>query len=216
MRTLVLLLVIITVLIIPIWSGTAASITPADFDPGATLIDFDSVSGYLDGSEFGAGLRLRSGPGVEPAENAVPADFVKIETEFPHAMASPPNKISGAQLVDGSIIGCKFCAIVIEFDQLQYQVGFWVTDPDNGQFAEFYGPGGLIAVETVAGANSDFPFFIGYEDAGGISRVEVHSVTWLGLGIDNLTFSAIPEPSTGLLLGLGLAALATRRRHIPR
>ena len=36
--------------------------------------------------------------------------------------------------------------------------------------------------------------------------------TWV-LPADNVTFNVVPEPSAALLLGLGLAGLAARRRH---
>lgn len=51
------------------------------------------------------------------------------------------------------------------------------------------------------------PVFFGFQDAGGIGRVTFmnQSQSWSPI-IDNLAFSAIPEPSVVVLLGLGLAA----------
>jgi hypothetical protein len=194
-------------------TAAAASISPADFDIDAQLIDFDSVSGVLSGAEFDPGLTLRSGPAVEPEAEKVPANFVITETEFPGAMASPPNKIIGAQ-VTGE--GCKFCSIIIEFDSPRAQVGLWVADPDFGQYADFIGRSGLLGTLSVTTHDSGSPFFIGFEDAGGITRVEIHSVAWLGLGIDNLMFSraAVPEPSSAVLLVIGLVGVAARRSAI--
>lgn len=186
----------------------------SDFDPGSTTINFDAVSGFLDGSEFGPGIHLRSGTGVAPAEDAIPADYVTTNTEFPSAMSSPPHNIRGAaEALDGSLLECKFCSIIVEFDVPRAQVGLWVTDPDNGQVAAFFGPAGSLAALTLTSANSGTAAFLGYEASGGISRVEVRTIPWLGVGIDDLTFSQpIPEPSTALLLGLGVLALALIRR----
>jgi hypothetical protein len=196
-------------------TASATSISPAGFAADAQLIDFDSVSGALTGAEFGVGLTLRSGPAVEPDADKVPANFVVTETEFPGAMASPPNKITGAQ-VTGE--GCKFCSIIIGFDTPRAQVGFWVADPDFGQYAEFIGPSGLLDTLSVTTHDSGSPFFIGFEDPAGIIRVEIHSVTWLGLGIDDLMFSSttVPEASSAVLLAVGLVgAIVSLRARCP-
>lgn len=194
-------------------SALATSIGPAEFGPDTMTIDFDSVSGVLTGAEFGTGLTLRSGPAVPPEAEKVPANAVKTDTEFPGAMASPPNKITGAQLVDGGIVGCKFCGIVVEFDAPRAQVGFWVADPDFGQYADFFGPSGSLGTLSVTSHDSGTPFFMGFEEQAGIIRVEIHSVPGVGLGIDNLMFSnvAVPGPASFALLAGGLLAVAAGR-----
>jgi len=191
-------------------TALAGSIGPAQLGPDTVTITFDSISGTLTGAEFNAGLTLRSGPAVSPEAEKVPANVVTTDTEFPGAMASPPNKITGAQQVDGGIVGCKFCGIIVEFDAPRAQVGFWVADPDFGQYADFFGVSGLLGTLSVTSHNSGAPFFIGFEEAAGISRVEIHSVPGVGLGIDNLMFSSVPvpEPSTFALFTSGLLGLA--------
>jgi len=58
--------------------------------------------------------------------------------------------------------------------------------------------------------------FLGLERSEGIARVVVSGVDF---GIDGLTFETapvvVPEPASGLLLGLGVAALAVRARRAP-
>ena len=55
--------------------------------------------------------------------------------------------------------------------------------------------------------------FLGWQNAGGITRVVVSSPTygWSPI-IDDHTYGVIPEPTTPSLLALGLLALVHRRR----
>lgn len=47
---------------------------------------------------------------------------------------------------------------------------------------------------------------------GNISRVSITPNQPAGVGLDTLTFQPVPSPATGLLLGLGLAAMSGQRR----
>ncbi len=57
------------------------------------------------------------------------------------------------------------------------------------------------------------PVFFGYQDPGGIGKVEIQGASrgWSPM-IDNVTFAPVPEPSAMALAALGLVALARRSR----
>lgn len=79
---------------------------------------------------------------------------------------------------------------------------------------------GTTVLYTATGlALGGTPIFFGYQNTGGIGRVTFTAAgsSWSPI-LDNLTFSAIPEPSvTALMLaGLGVITLAWRRRRVPR
>jgi hypothetical protein len=75
---------------------------------------------------------------------------------------------------------------------------------------------GATLVDTVAmtlgGSSGEF-VFMGYQNAGGITHVIFDSPTysWSPI-IDDHTYGAVPEPTTIIALGAGLAALLARRR----
>jgi len=198
----------------------AGAINIEDINPGSSLLNFDAFpNGTFLSIEF-AGVLLSSGD-TPSLSNSSP--FVATEsaagaqqTGSQFGTISKPNKIVGAigSSLD-SVVKCQPCAVVVTFmDPLPTQVGFWVSDPDFGQFAEFSGPIGLLSTLSVTSHDSGTPFFIGFEDANGISQVAMHSVQSFGVGIDDLQFGTpIPEPSTALLVACGLVGLAVRRRR---
>jgi hypothetical protein len=116
------------------------------------------------------------------------------------------------------LIKRQSCAVIVTFlGPLPAQAGFWVADPDFGQYAEFFGPSGLIATLSVTSTDSGTPFFMGFEDLAGISEVVLHSTAQFGVGLDNLQFgSPVPEPSSAALLSFGVASLALRGRFSTR
>lgn len=202
-------------------AGLAASIGPGDFAPGSTLLTFDEfANGTFLSNDFAAqGVVLGSGPTPDGLNGGgTPAPFVATENG-PVANASAPNKIVGTinHPLQG-LIKCQSCAVVVTFlGPLPTQAGFWVSDPDFGQYAEFFGPSGLIATLSVTGTDSDTPFFMGFEDLAGISEVVLHSTAQFGVGLDNLQFgSPVPEPSSAALLFFGVASLALRGRFSTR
>lgn len=64
----------------------------------------------------------------------------------------------------------------------------------------------LITTQSVNGG------FFGWDDLGGIVRVVVSADADGYIMIDNHGYGAVPEPTTMAVLGLGVAAMARRRR----
>jgi hypothetical protein len=218
MANVVLATLVGAVLLLAPVAGFAVPIGPGDFAPGSTLLMFDQfANGTFLSNDFAAqGVVLGSGPTPDGLNGGgTPAPFVATENEFPLATASAPNKIVGTinHPLQG-LIKCQSCAVVVTFlGPLPTQAGFWVADPDFGQFAEFFGPSGLIATLSVTSTNSGAPFFMGFEDLSGISEIVLHSTAQFGVGLDNLQFGApVPEPSTAALVLFGVASLALRGR----
>ncbi len=200
-------------------TALAGPIGPLDFAPGSTVLGFDEFAHETFLSTEFAALGVifgsESHDGLSPP--LVGAPFVRVSVAVPTTSTSSlPNKIVGT-VVDpnGNLFWCDPCSIVVSFlDPLPTQVGFFVTDPDVGQSARFFGASGLVGTLSVTGgSNSNYPFFFGLEDSGGISRVVLKTVPCCGVGMDDLRFGApVPEPGTGSLILGGLAILVLRRR----
>jgi hypothetical protein len=82
-----------------------------------------------------------------------------------------------------------------------------------------FGADGTTTIFTAANfALSGTPIFFGYADTNGILRVTLSNSgsPWSPI-IDNLTFAAIPEPTTWMLLATGLSAVAiSAKRRVGR
>lgn len=195
-------------------------IGPGDFGSGSTVLTFDEFSNgtFLSGEFAPQGVTLGSGPTPDGLNGGgTPAPFVATENEFPSATASPPNKVIGTiNHPTQGLIKCQSCAVVVTFlSPLPTQAGFWIADPDLGQFAEFFGPSGLVDSLGVTTADSSSPFFVGVEDLGGITEIVLHSTAQLGVGLDNLQFgSPVPEPSSAALVMAGIALVVFSGRRI--
>lgn len=95
------------------------------------------------------------------------------------------------------------------FDRLEVLISTTGTAPADFSLTGSYGAStdeGWVTPSFGTALSAPTPAYVAF-------RYVIADVTSAGnyLGIDNLVITAVPEPTTGLLLGLGLAALATRK-----
>jgi hypothetical protein len=71
----------------------------------------------------------------------------------------------------------------------------------------------LATVSGIALSDPSSPVFFGYQDAGGIGKVQIQGVSrgWSPL-IDNVTFAPVPEPSVLALAGVALGVFFMKSR----
>jgi hypothetical protein len=143
-------------------------------------------------------------------------------TVYPMAVFSPPSFVVGAgQETTVDVEGVT--DLNIDFDDYSLTITLqttlssptWLSESFNGLIFDSVDPLGITAA-TVDGSTT----MAGFDD----SRVSFNAnqilIDWGGLGyVDgtqvkvNFTIPAnVPEPGTAVLLGLGLVAIATRRR----
>jgi hypothetical protein len=201
----------------------------------ATLLTFDELphasplsTEYSSlGVVFSSTAPIGASVSSDPADSLLPgeavAPFVFAIVAVPSTSTpSFPNKVIAAKFdAGGSLIQCERCGIRISFlDPIPTEVGFFITDPDGGQSAHFFGTGGPLGSVAIAPASSALPEFVTFSHLGGISEVVLVSAPSVGIGIDSLEFSAaVPEPASGAALGVvvaGCAALHRLRRPTSR
>jgi hypothetical protein len=120
--------------------------------------------------------------------------------------------IGGADLTEGSTLNA--IGIEIVFDDLPADLIVNVTDgsSNTGQ-STLATAGGIFAPQEVAIPFASFSGSVDFTDVESISLVvsPLFPATDVQLGFIE---STVPEPSTGLLLGLGMAVLGSRRRKL--
>jgi hypothetical protein len=189
-------------------------------------LGFDGVylPGYGGSYTFASGVTL-----IGPNVDVFPGDA------FVHDFSSgspPPNNWGANGVVDGPedvLVGNAYLAVFeagtneaaidLRFSSPQARVGAFVTgDAGTSITLEVYGVGDVL-LETVT--TSAVPLgqwidnFLGIERTEGIVRIVFrgHDFGIDGLLFDDTVIQAVPEPRSGLLVGLGLALLAAGRRR---
>ena len=218
----------------------AVAITPSDFQtysiesfehltPGPGVgqqLGFDGVylPGYGGSYTFASGVTL-----IGPNVDVFPGDA------FVHDFSSgspPPNDWGANGKVDGPEdvfngdaylavfeAGTNEAAIDLRFASPQARVGAFVTgDAGTTITLDVYGVGDVLleSVSTAAVPIGQWiDNFLGVERSEGIVRIVFrgHDFGIDALLFDDTVLQAIPEPRSGLLLALGLALLASRRRR---
>lgn len=189
-------------------------------------LGFDGVylPGYGGSYTFASGVTL-----IGPNVDVFPGDA------FVHDFSSgspPPNEWGANGVVDGPedvLVGNAYLAVFeaganeaaidLRFSSPQARVGAFVTgDAGTTITLEVYGVGDVL-LETVTTAavpiGQWIDNFLGIERNEGIVRIVFrgHDFGIDGLLFDDTVLQAVPEPRSGLLVGLGLALLAARRRR---
>ena len=129
--------------------------------------------------------------------------------------------------VDAGVVGHNNWAfpgttspIVIEFDQAVATVAIDVFDVEDrgARLAAFDSHGALLGADSVsATVGSPIDVTLGFSGQD-IRRIELSQLVnntnnGDGIGWDNLSFTSVPEPGASALVGIGLMAMALRRRR---
>lgn len=122
----------------------------------------------------------------------------------------------------GGVNGITFTFSSGTYGSLPTHAGLvWTDGIGNGttRFEAFDGSGASLGVITgnhadggVSGTTAEDRFY-GWIHSGGIGSIKMTHGPSGGLEIDHLQYGAVPEPATMSVMGLGLAALAARRRR---
>ncbi|HET6644013.1 MAG TPA: PEP-CTERM sorting domain-containing protein [Fimbriimonadales bacterium] len=118
----------------------------------------------------------------------------------------------GRQLTDNA--GITDMSIV--FDEAMAAVGLDVGIGAAVYMVDFLHDDTVVGSVEISVGSVDAHDFAGWADDSGITSVhivETSGENGLVGGIDNVRYDTVPEPATFIALGLGLAALASRRRR---
>jgi hypothetical protein len=220
---------------LPLTAGAAPFVSNdpaavAAFQAGATIVTFEGISGVTafnnetPGTVVPAAALLKNQiAGLTFFSNFSGGPAVLDLTGFANLSdaKSPPNVLSGTEPGSGSDgLICFTCFIEVTFASPVSKVGAW-NDPTGGSVL-------LLATDLGGGtqfdsATGDQGNFIGVSLGTNVIEralflfISQQSVN--GFTLDDLTYarvggggSKVPEPSTWLLLGSGLAGLAAWRR----
>lgn len=183
----------------------------SDFQTPTTLVDFENFpaggqvpysSGDLDDEWISVGV-LMSDDSVSNGISAYAATFGVNPVSGTRAVADSLN-------ASGGFVEFKFVVPGTTTPMTVLEAGIWVLNGDQGSTVTFFDAAGTLIHTLSPAAGTSFA---GIRATQGIASMRVTDADFYI--VDDLQFSAVPEPGTLALLILGLAGLGvfgSRRR----
>ncbi len=185
-------------------------------------VDFDGEpddTEILSGSLFG---------GITFVDASTPAYPLLIRDGS--GLIPPMQAISGLNFLGSDVLGLFSDSLALElaFEAPVNAFGFWVLSPDPLFEGDVVLSLGSDSVGLVQSANADddllsggstYGYFLGLSDfSQPFSSVSITSSGFFGIafGLDNMTYTAVPEPNAWLSLAVFFVALGIARGLAPR
>ncbi|KQP43110.1 VPLPA-CTERM sorting domain-containing protein [Pseudorhodoferax sp. Leaf274] len=169
-------------------------------------IDFETAPEWAPIAEHYAASGVRFGGGAEGLRNQDP-DFVYFSNNPSPVGILVGNAAAATMNVDGGFSGA-FSFWYSSLDAVLGGVSIWSGLDGNGT---------LLASFDLAGNaqdGCDGATYCNFDLLSTSFSGVAYSVTFAeAIGYDDVTFNAVPEPASALLMGLGLAGLAASRRR---
>jgi hypothetical protein len=187
----------------PSWATTILS-SPLDFATQTTLVTFET---YPDGTPvpYVSGGVYDEWPGLIVSGSGAWA-YSAIGSRPPY---SGTRAIGPSGNIKNGTIQLLFVLPGTSTPITVPEAGLWVLNSDpTGSTVDFLdGAGGLLWRTTTTNSSTTF---LGLRETSGIGSIRITDPWWVL--VDDVQFTAVPEPATGFLTATGLALVALSRR----
>jgi hypothetical protein len=182
------------------------------FEAAAGAFAVESFDSFLADTPFHT-VPVAVGPFTISMTGTPSTDYNFIDLAPPNTPETDVNGTTNMRVFTNSNPGAPSDDLVLTFDQpiVAFGADFRSLNDEITRTQVLVGP------DTIAlpiSADSGLLTFFGFTSATPFTTVIFQGLANDVYGIDNLTYSSVPEPGVLLMLGLGLAALGhARRRH---